>query len=145
MFLALRTLVVIALAFSVPSLAWSEDPAPPKVQGQHQIIGMERDGKALDESNFKGSTVRFTDNKVVGANKDGSEFMSADYTLNAVRQPTTITLVLTSGSNKGKELQGLIERKDDTIRVILANPGTDRPTEFKTKQNQTLYTLRAEK
>ena len=51
---------------------------------------------------------------------------------------------LTAGTDKGKELKGLVERKDDTIRIIYAGPGAEAPTEFKTKQNQAMYTLKAD-
>jgi uncharacterized protein (TIGR03067 family) len=135
--------VVVGLSFQVSLFA---DPAEkPKVEGQHAIIAMERDGKALDEANYKGATLRFTDNKLVGANKDSTEFLTADCTLDAGKTPCAIVLVPTAGSYKGKELVGLIERKDNTIRLIFALPGGDRPTEFKTKANQTMYTLQAEK
>ena len=52
---------------------------------------------------------------------------------------------LTSGSDKGKELHGLIERKDNNIRIIYAAPGGEAPKEFKTKEGQAMYTLKAEK
>ena len=51
----------------------------------------------------------------------------------------------TAGTNKDKEMYGLIERKDNTIRLIYAAAGAEKPTEFKTKDNQAMYTLKAEK
>jgi len=147
MSMLLRSALVLFAGVTAQTYLFSaEDPAErPKLEGQHAIVAMERDGKAQDESNFKGATLRFSEDKLVGANKDGTEFLTANYTVNSEKTPCRINVKLTSGSNNGKELQGLIERKDNTIRIILANPGGERPTEFKTGENQTMYTLRCEK
>jgi uncharacterized protein (TIGR03067 family) len=140
----LRSVIAVAAGLTAQTFLFSADEKQ-KVEGQHQIVGMERDGKQLGETNYTGASFRFTGDKVVGQNKDNTEFLNADYTCDTSKTPHTITLKLNSGSNKGKELHGLIERKDNTIRIILANPGSDAPTEFKTKENQTMYTLKAEK
>ena len=55
-----------------------------------------------------------------------------------------IVMNLTEGADKGKELKGLVERKEDTIRIIYAGPGAEAPAEFKTKQNQAMYTLKVD-
>jgi uncharacterized protein (TIGR03067 family) len=144
--MSLRTALVVVAGLTLPMYLVAADPADkPKLDGQHAIVAMERNGIALEQSDYKGATLRFTGDKVVGANKDNTEFLTADCTLNSDKKPCEIVLKITSGSNKGKELQGLIERKDNTIRLIFANPGGDRPTEFKTKENQVMYTLQAEK
>lgn len=146
MSMLLRSTLVVVAGLALQSLIFSADPAEkPKLEGQHQIVAGERDGKPLNDSDFKGSTFRFTGDKVVAANKDGTEFLTADYTVNAEQNPCHIVMRLTAGSDKGKALRGLIERKDDTIRVIYGAPDGERPTEFKTRENQTMYTLRAEK
>ncbi|HEV3385437.1 MAG TPA: TIGR03067 domain-containing protein [Gemmata sp.] len=146
MSMLLRSALVLVAALSFQTYLFSEDNADkPKLEGQHAIVAMERNGTALNEADFKGATIRFTDGKLVGANKDGTEFLTADWTIDSNKKPCAIVLKLTSGSNNGKELQGLIERKDNTIRLVFANPGGDRPTEFKTKENQVMYTLQAEK
>jgi uncharacterized protein (TIGR03067 family) len=144
MSMLLRTALVLVSGLTAQTLVFSADPEKPKLDGQHAIVAMERNGKADEEAVFKGATIRFTDDKLVAANKDGTEFLTADFTLNADKAPCAIVLKATSGSNKGKELQGLIERKDNTIRLIFAHPGGDRPTEFKTKENQVMYTLRVQ-
>jgi uncharacterized protein (TIGR03067 family) len=145
MSMSLRTALVVVAGLTLPMYLVAADPADrPKLEGQHAIASMERNGVALDQSDYKGATLRFTDDKLVGANKDGTEFLTADYNINSDKKPCEIVLKLTSGSNKGKELQGLIERKDNTIRLIFANPGGERPTEFKTRENQVMYTLSVE-
>ena len=141
-----RTALVAMMSLTVYSMAGSaQDKEKPKLEGQHQIIAGERDGKALAENDIKGFTFRFTGDKVVGASKDGTEFLAADYNLDPAKTPVVIVMKLTAGSDKGKELKGLVERTGDTIRIIYAGPGAEAPTEFKTKQNQAMYTLKAEK
>lgn len=141
-----RAALVAMMSLTIYSLSSSAFAAEkPKLEGQHPIISGERDGKALAEADIKGTTFRFTGDKVVGATKDGTEFLAADYTLDDSKTPVVIVMKLTAGTDKGKELKGLVERKDDTIRIIYAGPGADAPTEFKTKQNQAMYTLKVEK
>jgi len=140
----LRVVMVAVAGLAFQPLLFGADEKP-KVEGQHQVTAGERDGKAIPENDLKGVTFRFTGDKVVGATKDGTEFLTADYTLDAAKTPCVIVMKLTAGSDKGKELKGLIERKGDTIRVVYAAPGAEAPKEFKTKENQAMYTLKAEK
>jgi len=141
-FLRVVMVAVVGLAFQP---LFGADAEKPKLEGQHQVTAGERDGKAIPENDLKGVTFRFTGDKVVGATKDGTEFLAADYTLDAAKTPVVIVMKLTAGSDKGKELHGLVERKDNTIRIIYAAPGAEAPKEFKTKANQAMYTLKAEK
>jgi uncharacterized protein (TIGR03067 family) len=146
MSMLLRYSLVLVAGLTAQTNLFSEDSAErPKLEGQHAIVAKEQDGAALNEADFKGATIRFTDGKLVGANKDGTEFLTADYTIDSSKKPCAIVLKVTSGSNKGRELQGMIERKDNTIRLVFAYPGGDQPTEFKTKDKQVMYTLQAEK
>jgi len=140
-----RFALVAVLCLNVQALVNSADPEKPKLEGQHQIIAGERNGQPLAEATFKGATFRFTANKLVGANKDASEFLVAEYTLDATKTPCLITIKPTAGTDKGKEMHGLIERKDDQIRLVYAGPDGPKPTEFKTKDGQVMYTLKAEK
>ena len=145
MSLFVRAALIALLCLNVYALAKSADGEKPKLDGQHQVVAGERNGKPVAEADFKGATFRFTADKIVGANKDGTEFLAADYTLDASKTPCVIVMKLTSGSDKGKELHGLIERKDNNIRIIYAAPGGEAPKEFKTKEGQAMYTLKAEK
>lgn len=145
MSLAARVGLASVVCMALPSPSFPVDPDRPNIEGQHPIVAIERNGRQLDESFFRGATFRFTEDKVLGVNLDGTDFLTAEYALNTIRKPCTIVLRLTAGANKGVEMRGMIDRKENTIRMILANPGTDRPTEFRTKENQTMFTLRAEK
>ncbi len=139
-----RAALVTMLCLNVYSYATSADEKP-KLDGQHPITAGERGGQAVPEAEFKGASFRFDGNKIVGMNKDGTEFLTAEYTLDAAKTPIAIVIKPTAGTDKGKELRGLIERKDNTIRIIYSAAGADAPTEFKTKAGQVMYTLKAEK
>jgi len=146
MSMLLRSALVLVAALSFQTYLYSEDAAEkPKLEGQHAIVAKEQNGTALNEADFKGATIRFTDGKLVGSNKDGNDFLTADYTIDSSKKPCAIVLKVTSGSNNGRELQGMIDRKDNTIRLVFAYPGGEQPTEFKTKDKQVMYTLQAEK
>lgn len=142
---ATRLSITSIVCLSLGSPLFPVDPDRPNIEGRHPIVAIERNGRQFDEGIFRGAVFRFTEDKVLGINLDGTEFLTADYGLNTIRKPCTIVLRLTDGANKGVEMRGMIDRKENTIRMILANPGTDRPTEFRTKENQTMFTMRAEK
>src|SRR5262249_20228568 len=93
--------VVGLLANAVLAVAGDEKP---KLEGQYIITAGERNGQAIPEADLKGATVRFTNNKVVAATKDGAEFLAADYTLDGSKKPCAIVLKLTAGSDKGKDM-----------------------------------------
>ena len=141
----LRATLVLVSAFAFVQLPVFAADEKPKLEGQHQVTAAERSGKPLGENDIKGITFRFVGEKVAAATKDGNAFLTAEYTLDAAKKPCVIVMKLTEGSDKGKELRGLVERTGDTIRVIYAAPGAEAPTEFKTKDNQVMYTLKAEK
>lgn len=139
----LRSALAVALALIGNPFAFSIESDQPDIEGNHAITAVERDGKPFDESQYRGATMRLSAGKVVGTNADGSKFLSADFVLNPIRQPCTVVLKLNEGPNTGLELRGMIDRKGDTIRMVLANAGADRPTEFRTKLNQTMFTMKA--
>jgi len=144
MSMSLRALAV-ATGFAFLGLTADAADEKPMLDGQHQVTAGERDGKPMDENVLKGCTFRFAGEKVTAATKDGAAFLTAEYTLDSAKKPCVIVMKLTEGSDKGKELRGLVERNGDTIRIIYAAPGAEAPTEFKTKQNQAMYTLKADK
>jgi uncharacterized protein (TIGR03067 family) len=139
---SLRSAIALTSALVGNPFAISSDPEQPEVEGHHAIVAIERDGKPFDETQYRGATFKFAAGKVVGTNPDGSKFMAADFLLNPIRRPCTIAIKLSEGPSAGLELRGMIDRKGDTIRLILANAGADRPTDFRTRLNQTMFTMK---
>ena len=145
MSLFVRAALIALMSLTVYTMARSADPEKPKLEGQHPIVAGEYGGKPLAEADFKGATFRFTADKLVGMTKDNTEFLVADYTLDASKTPCVIIIKPTAGSDKGKELRGVVERAGDTIRIAYGAAGAEGPKEFKTKEGQAMYTLKAEK
>lgn len=145
MSMTLRAALATVASFAVLLIPARAADEKPKLEGQHQIVAGERDGKPMDEATIKGCTFRFAGEKVTAATKDGTAFLVGECTMDSTKKPCTIVIKVTEGSDKGKELRGLVERNADTIRIIYAAPGAEAPTEFKTKQNQAMYTLKCEK
>jgi uncharacterized protein (TIGR03067 family) len=117
MFVRAALATVAGFAFlAMPATAADEKP---KLDGQHQITAGERDGKPMAENALKGCTFRFAGEKVVAATKDGTAFLTAEYTLDSAKKPCVIVMKLTEGTDKGKELKGLIERTGDKVKLLV--------------------------
>lgn len=121
----------------------AEKPAATGLEGTYTVVSGEKDGKAVPEERVKGSVVRFMPGKVVGTDKDKKEFFAADYTLDTTKTPWTIKMKSTSP--KEAEAVGLIKKDGDTVTLVYGAPGGDTPKEFKTKENQHLFVLKAVK
>ena len=54
-------------------------------------------------------------------------------------KPKELDITGTDGPNKGKTIQAIYERDDDTLRVCYDLSGKSRPTEFKTREGTQLF------
>ncbi|HEX4608250.1 MAG TPA: hypothetical protein VH092_08600, partial [Urbifossiella sp.] len=68
---------------------------PAKLDGGYTIVSGEEDGKAVPESDIKGSVVKFAGNRITGTNKDKKDFFAAAYTLDASKSPAVIRMTST--------------------------------------------------
>ena len=164
----MKLLTALALLGAAAAVA-AEPPAPPAVtpatrpaddkantaatsiEGAFNIVSGERDGKAIPESELKGSMFRIADRKVIGTDKDRKEFFVATYVVSTAKTPWTIDMksdapaTATPGGNAPKEnaaIPGLVKRDGGTVTLIYALPGGDAPTEFKTKERQQMFVLK---
>jgi len=115
-----------------------------KLKGTYTIVKGERHGKALPESDFKGSVVTFTEDKIYGTDRDKKEFFGATYKLDASRTPVVIHMTSTS-PKKGEKADGVIEQDGDTVRICYALPGGMAPTSFKAEEKQQYFVLKRTK
>jgi len=135
------SVVAAAAAFLFVTPVVAEEGKDLKLEGQYTVTSAEKDGKALEQSEFSGKTVRITAEKITVMDKDGKEEHACTYTLETGKKPVQIRTKGT-GSNEGKNHVGLVEKtSENEIRVILAD-GTEFPTEFKTKQGQQMWVLK---
>jgi uncharacterized protein (TIGR03067 family) len=110
------------------------------IEGGYTIASAERDGQPIPASTLKDSIVRVTGGKIVGTDRDRTEFLSATYTINVNKNPWEIELKV-MGAKDGTA-RGLVKRDGNTLTLIYAQPGAEAPKEFKTKEGQVMLSLR---
>jgi uncharacterized protein (TIGR03067 family) len=114
---------------------------PESLVGRYVIVGGEKEGVKEPEDRIKGTTVTFTKNTVVVADKDKKEIYSASYKLNATTNPCDITMTSRVESSGGEIARGLIQKEGDTVRLVYALPTGEIPASFKTKEKQLMFVM----
>jgi uncharacterized protein (TIGR03067 family) len=113
------------------------------LDGTYTVVSGEKDGKPVPAERLKGSIVVFAGNTIVGTDKDKKEFFSATYTLDTAKKPWVIRMK--SITPKEAEATGLVKKEGDTLTIVYSLPGASAPTEFRTKEKQHLFVLKAMK
>ena len=125
--------------------AEDDKASTPKLAGGYTLVSGERGGKKLGKEKIEDHTVRFSNDQIVVIDKEKKEVYVARYKLDASGKTCKITMTSEVAPNKGKTVEGLIEKKGDTVRLIYALEG-DAPTEFKTKNDkQIMVTMKNRK
>jgi len=114
------------------------------LEGGYTVISGEKFGEPEPESRIKGTTVRFTKDRVVVTTKDKEEVYGSAYTLETHTCPARIRMVSKLAPGENQVSMGLIEKDGDTIRLIYALPGGEPPTEFKTRAKQLMFVMKNE-
>ena len=96
---------------------------PEFLVGRYVIIGGEKEGMKEPDERIKGTTVTFTRETVVVADKDKKEIYSASYKLNATTNPCDITMTSRVDSSPGEIARGLIKKdgRDAPAHLRLTN------------------------
>lgn len=115
---------------------------PDSLVGRYVIIGGEKEGTKEPEERIKGTTVTFTRETVVVADKDKKEIYSASYKLNATTNPCDITMTSRVESSPGEITHGLIKKEGDTLRLVYALPTREIPAAFTTKEKQLMFVMK---
>jgi uncharacterized protein (TIGR03067 family) len=115
---------------------------PESLVGRYQIVDGEKEGVKEREERIKGTTVTFTKDTVVVADKDKKEIYSASYRLNATTNPCDITMTSRVESSGGEIARGLIQKEGDTVRLVYALPTGEIPASFKTKEKQLMFIMK---
>jgi uncharacterized protein (TIGR03067 family) len=151
--LMLEMAIALGLVDLAASLSMAQDAGavPPRADkscspealvGRYVIIAGEREGVKEPEERIKGTTVTFTKDSVVVAEKDKKQIYSAAYKLNATTNPCDITMTSRVESSAGEIARGLIQKEGDTLRLIYALPTGEIPSGFKTKEKQLMFVLK---
>jgi uncharacterized protein (TIGR03067 family) len=101
-----------------------------KFEGTWQPFYVEMDGKE-----FKGD---IKEHRLVIAGKSfvftGDSKMEGTITIDPSKKPPTIDTETTSGDHKGTKMVGIYEISKDRLMVCYTAAGSERPTEFRTKE-----------
>lgn len=150
-------LIKIAITFGIVSwllvltMLPEAGAAPPQVDksctpadlvGHYVIVAGERFGMKEPEARIRGTTVTFTKDTVVVADKDKKELYTATYKLNATTNPCDITMTSRVESSAGEIARGLIQKEGDRLRLIYALPTGEIPSTFKTKEKQLMFVMK---
>src|ERR1700722_368723 len=100
---------------------------PESLVGRYTITSGEKEGTKEPEERIKGTTVTFTKETVIVADKDKKEIYSASYKLNATTNPCDITMTSRVDSSAGEIARGLIKKQGDTVQLIYALPTGEIP------------------
>lgn len=145
----LKTAICLSLLCLAPAMlvgaARADEPlAPSDLVGVYDIVSGEKYGVEEPQDRIEGSTVRFTEDRVVVIDKEEHEIYGATYKLEPgeTDKPTTIKMVSKLAQNEGEVSFGLVEKNDDRVRLIYALPGAMRPADFKTKDKQLMFVLK---
>jgi len=110
------------------------------IEGGYTVASAERDGKPIPASTLKDAIVRVTGGRIVGTDRDRTEFLYASYTLNMNKTPWEVEMKVMGA--KDDTTRGLVKRDGNTLTLIYAQPGAEAPKEFKTKEGQVMLSLR---
>ena len=139
-------LALATLALGAVRADDAEGLKPADLVGGYTIESGDKYGVKEPEERIKGTTVRFTEDAIVVVDKDKKELYAQTYTLGATKAGKTAIALRTKIAPVENEVaHGLIEKKGDTIRLIYALPGGERPTEFKTRDKQLMFEMKNER
>ncbi|AMV35935.1 hypothetical protein [Planctomyces sp. SH-PL62] len=156
---SIARVALFALAFAPASLlplpAHAQGDGPLKAEdlaGAYEIVSGEKFGIPEPSERIKGSTVRFTKDRVVVMDKESKEIYGAAYSLEATEAAagesesgaTASKIKMTSKLADSEETvaYGLVDKDGDQVRLVYALPGGEVPREFKTKDKQLLFVLK---
>src|SRR5258708_3978799 len=142
-------LVVLAAGLLVAADAPKDDAGKKeqeKLQGKWSAVSGERDGQKAPDTEIGQIKLEFKDGKMfINIANETKEI--ATLKVDGSKKPKTVDLDLTEGPDKGKKAQGIYEVDGDNLKLCVAKPGKDRPTEFATKAGSetTLLVLKKDK
>lgn len=127
MFWKTLTCVVAILSASITLAA---DTSP--IDGTWTIESVTRDGKVDD--NYTGARRVFAGGRYTMKAAEGKTLQTTEGTFTVDAQKKTIDMHPANGRYKGHTLQGIYTLEAETLRVAFAEPGTDRPTKYESRQ-----------
>jgi uncharacterized protein (TIGR03067 family) len=88
------------------------------------------DGRPMDQS-LVAWVKRVTTGNRTAVYAGPNLMMQAEFTSDSTTSPKTIDYRNTAGSHKGKTQQGIYEFEGELLRILMAAPGSGRPSQFR--------------
>ena len=129
---------MLAFLLAASSLVVSEGPkvvvdeaSLRKLQGDWQVTEQEHGGKKSDKKEIAKLTLQIAKSSFLTRDAGDVKEEAEVTALDAKEKPWGIDLKVTAGSDRGKVAKGIWRLDGDELRVCIAEPGRDRPKEFK--------------
>jgi uncharacterized protein (TIGR03067 family) len=125
------SLLCAAIALMLPNDAVAGDAAKAdqrSLQGTWKVLAGNDSGKTLPPPRVKGAKMVVTGNAMKVYERDTQREMT--FALEAAREPKTIDLTLSAGTDKGQLSRGIYALEGDTLKICFAPPGKARPVSF---------------
>jgi uncharacterized protein (TIGR03067 family) len=127
---------LLPLTLVVCLIADAQDDAIKKelaaIEGEWSMVSSERDGQPLRPRLVRNAR-RICRGDVTTVLLNGQLFMRAKFAVDPAKQPKTLDYEVTEGRNQGSKQLGIYELDGDMMKICLADPGNERPTDFVTK------------
>ncbi len=136
---------LVLLFGGLAALAGSSADDLKAMQGQWAVTIAEMDGKPTHAEIMNLKLVLTVEGENFRILSDGKLFSGGTLKLDASKNPRTIDTTTTEGPAKGTVQKGIYEIKGDKMTGAFAKPGSERPTEFKTKEGSGLSIVRYER
>jgi uncharacterized protein (TIGR03067 family) len=98
-----------------------------KLQGTWQVVGLQKHGKVAERADLQGHRVLFREGRMVFTTADGDAAIF-NFQLNLANDGRSVNLA--PQGEKSKSLPGIIEFRDDTLRIAVNVAGGTRPASF---------------
>jgi uncharacterized protein (TIGR03067 family) len=106
------------------------------LQGSWEQVGFEENGVVNPPDAYGANITTFHQNRFTVRATDGALLLEGTYDLDAAAG--TVDWTDTMGPDAGRTLPAIYKLDGDQFVFIAADPGTPRPTEFRTRAGQTM-------
>jgi uncharacterized protein (TIGR03067 family) len=133
---------VLILTVGLLLAADAPRPAVPKelekLQGEWQLVSVERDGLTVPEEHIQGETFLIQGNRLT-VFKGGKVMVRSTMTFDPTTRPATFVQTIAEGPAKGLKFHGIYEVDGDTLRSCGNSIGQERPRHFVTRDGECLF------
>ncbi len=103
-----------------------------RILGTWSAVVGEKEGRQAPEAELKDFRVTFGAAGKLTASHDGKD-LEWSYKLDATKKPRQIDVTIKEGG-EGRLFKGIYALEKDTLKICLAHPSAERPTEFATRE-----------